>query len=332
VKTHTIVVSEWMDITGLQVIREHHRLHYDPTLFEDRQALLAAVRGASALIVRNRTQVDEDLVTAGQRLQVVGRLGAGLDNIDRGAAEERGIAMVYAPGLNAPAVAEWTFGAILYLVRRLGSAHRHVVHEGWERALFAGTELSEHTLGILGFGRIARVLARYLRPTGIRLATYHPRLKPDNGDLISLGVRLVSLDELLKCSTILVVLLPLNAETRGLLSESLLRTLPEGAILVVAGRGGVVDEMAAVKLLQEGALSGLALDVFGQEPPPPSWLAMLDSSANLLLSPHAAGWTETCQQATALSVARDVLNVMAGRAPRFPVPPLGTAQVPASVD
>lgn len=315
----TIVVSEWMDEVGIQLLRDQYPVLYNPQLAEHRDLLIPAVRDARALIVRNRTIVDKDLLETARNLIAVGRLGTGLDNIDTARAAKRGVKVTYAPGFNARAVAEWVIGAVLSLVRKLGPAHQHVFFGGWDRARFAGTELSEYTLGILGFGRIATLLSRYLQPLELKLVTYHPRRTAADQELHDLGVENVSLPALLGHSSILIVLLPLSTETRNMITEAELRKLAPGALLVVAGRGGVVDEEAALRLLREGHLGGVALDVFAHEPPKPGSLRDEDRHQNLLLSPHAAGWTTTCQRKTAAAVAADILRVLRGENARFPV-------------
>jgi phosphoglycerate dehydrogenase-like enzyme len=306
-----------MHEAGLEVLESSCRVLYDPELVNSRRELLLVAAEADALIVRNRTRVDLELAAASPRLRVVGRLGSGLDNLDLKALAGHDVKVVYAPGLNAQAVAEWCLAAALTLRRRIMMAHQHVFRGGWDRQLFTGPELAEATVGVLGFGRIASRLVRLLEPFGVDVLTHHPRRSSDDPEFAELGVANVGLNRLIESSTILIVLLPLQQETERMLGEAELRLLPEGAVLAVAGRGGVVDERAALTLLREGKLGGLALDVYAEEPPAGERFEPY-SELNLLLTPHSAGWSPTSQAATSLTVTHDVLRVLDNREPEYP--------------
>lgn len=298
-------------------------VRYDPDLHRrpgDLAAALAA--GARALVVRNRTRVDARLLAAAPALRVVGRLGAGLDNVDVAACRRRGVEVVHAPDANAVSVAEMTLALVLALARRLAPADAHVRGGGWERQAFAGMELDGKTLGILGFGRIGRLVAGRARAFGMRLLTHHPRLSAGDPDLVRLGVELVPLDDLLAGCDVLTVHLPLTPATRNLLDAAALARLRPGAHLVNVGRGGVVDEAALADALEQGRLAGAALDVRASEPPGAGdpVAARLNRLPNVLLTPHVAGLTAEAQRRTCLQVARDVLRVLAGEPPLLPAP------------
>ncbi len=318
-----IVVAELIWPEGLQVLGRAGAVRYDPELHRRAGELAAALAGAEALVVRNRTRVTADLLALAPRLRVVGRLGAGLDNVDVAACRRRGVEVVYAPAANAVSVAEMTLALLLALARRLPQADAHVRAGGWDRQAFAGTELAGKVLGILGFGRIGRLVAERARPFGLTLLTAHPRLAPEHPDLARLGVRLVTLDHLLAQSDFLVVLLPLNATTRGFLDARALARLKPGAFLIAVGRGGVVDEAALAAALEEGRLGGAALDVRAAEPPAPGdpVTERLNRLPNVILTPHVAGLTEEAQRRTCAQVAEDVLRVLSGRPPLHPAPP-----------
>lgn len=323
-----IVVAELMWPEGLAVLAEGGAagagaVRYDPDLHRRPEDLAAALAGgARALVVRNRTRVDAALLKAAPRLRVVGRLGAGLDNVDVAACRRRGVEVVYAPDANAVSVAEMTLALVLALARRLPPADAHVRGGGWDREAFAGVELDGKTLGILGFGRVGRLVAERARAFGMALLTHHPRLAPDHPDLARLGVRLVPLADLLAGCDVLTVHLPLTAATRGLLDAAALARLRPGAFLVDVGRGGVVDEAALAGALEQGRLAGAALDVRAAEPPDPGdpVAARLARLPNVLLTPHVAGLTAEAQRRTCIGVARDVLRVLAGDPPVHPAP------------
>ncbi len=321
-----IVVSEHCHPAGLALLGRRHPLRYDPSLHADARRLREAVAGARALVVRNRTRVDAALLAAAPSLAVVGRLGTGLDNLDLEACRRRGVTVVHAGEANARAVAEMTLALMLALARRLVPAHASTAAGAWERETWAGSELAGRRLGILGFGRVGRAVARLGGCLGMRVLTHHPRLAPGDPALREARVRLVDLDRLLAEADFLTVHLPITPETAGLLDGERLARLRRGAFLVNVARGGIVDEEALVRLLESGRLGGAALDVRAAEPPPRDELAArLAALPNVILTPHLAAFTGEAQRRVGVTVARGVLRVLSGLAPAASAPPGGSA-------
>lgn len=318
----TVVVAELMWQEGLHLLRQAGlRTCYEPRLFRAPARLRRRLRGAAALIVRNGTRVDAALLEAAPGLRVVGRLGAGLDNVDVAACRRLGVEVVYAPEANGVAVAEMTMGLMLALARRIPAADRHVRRGGWNRAAHAGIELEGRTLGILGFGRVGRLVADRARAFGMEIAVAHPRLRPDDPALKAREARLLDLPALLAASDVLSVHLPLTPETAGLIGAAELALMKPTAFLVNTGRGGVVDEEALAAALSAGRLGGAALDVRAAEPPGRRGAAgILARLPNVILTPHVAGLTHEAQRRTAVTVASDVLRVLRGEPPRYPAP------------
>lgn len=279
--------------------------------------LKAKIHQAAGLIVRNRVPVDERLLQHAPHLKVIGRLGAGLDNIDLAAASRRGIEVVYSPWGNSVSVAEFTLALILALAKRIVPTSIDTRNGGWNRTINSW-ELRGRTLGILGFGAVGRLVATRAVALGMRVITYHPRLSPDHPNLTSIPVTWVNEDDLLKNSEILSVHLPDRPDTRNYLNEQRLSMLPPGSLLVNTGRGTVVDETALAKLLMTKRIGGAALDVRAQEPPPdPDPLATME---NVILTPHVAGLSVTAQEEVCRQVAEDVRRVLAGLSPLRPAP------------
>lgn len=263
-------------------------------IWRDRSELLERVRQCSGLIVRNYTVVDRELIEAAPSLRVVGRLGAGLDNLDLVALKERSIPVVHAPGLNARAVAEYVLGACFDLARRLAYSDRKVRSGAWER--HAGLELRGQHAGIIGLGATGAATAELLQAAGMSVAGYDPFLLPPP------HVEALGLAELLERSRFLTVHVPLNDATRGMLGPKELALLPPLAFVINAARGGIVDEIALLAALESGHLGGAALDVRYHEPPhQPDPFAARD---DVLLTPHLAGLTEE----SIAAVARHVLS------------------------
>lgn len=313
----TIVVTELIWPSGLALLERAGHVIYDQTLWTDRQRLLSLLAHCQALIVRNQTRVDAELVSGAPGLRVVGRLGVGLDNLDMRALRERGIAVVTGGNANAISVAEYAIGAMLALARSLPGADASTRAGGWDRQRFTGTELYGKTLGLLGLGDVGARVARRASAFGMRLIAYDPALTPTHLAVAEFGVQLLDLDEVLRQSDFLSLHLPLLPSTRNLVNADRLALMKPTAYLINSSRGGVVDEMALASALASGRLAGAALDVRASEPPGAG--DPLTSLQNVLLTPHIAGLTQEAQDRICTAVAGDVLRVLAGQKPVFGV-------------
>lgn len=284
-----IVVSEFMDEAALGRIGPAWSVLYDPALVDDRDRLSVELKNAAALIVRNRTQVDADLLAAGPRLKAVGRLGVGLDNIDLAACKAHNVAVLPATGANTVSVAEYVMAAALSLVRPVFSAAPSMRAGKWPRQDLIAGEVFGRTLGLVGYGGIARAVAERARAFDMRIAAHDPFLAPD--DPVWAGVQNMQLDALLASADILSLHVPLTDGTRHLIDADALRRMKQTAIVINTARGGVVDEAALIDALKAGRLGGAALDVFEAEPLDAAAGAAFDDVPNLILTPHVAGVT-----------------------------------------
>ncbi len=285
-----VVVSEFMNEAALAPLRAEHEVLFDPELADERSALLAAVADAEAIIVRNRTQVDDELLTAAPRLRVVGRLGVGLDNIDMGACQRRGIAVHPATGANTRAVAEYVIASVMMLFRGAYQARDRMVDGAWPRGALQGRETSGKTLGLVGLGGIARVVAERATAFGMTVAAFDPFLTAD--DPAWTGVtRVDNLADLLARSDAISLHVPLTDSTRHLINADSLGTMRSGAIVVNTSRGGVVDDAALAAAIRNGHIGGAALDVFETEPLTATAAEMFADLDNVVLTPHIAGLT-----------------------------------------
>lgn len=303
-----VLISEALN-AELDALGPALEVDLQPKLWADRGRLLDSVRGCVGLVVRNQTAVDVELIASAPGLRVVGRLGAGLDNLDLAALESAGVTVVHGGGLNARAVAEYVLGAALDLARGLARADREVRAGGWTRR--PGFELRGRTLGVIGLGATGRATAELGRAVGMEVRGFDPA---PSGPVS--GVEQVPLDHLLERSAVVTVHVPLTESTRNLLGDAELRRLPRGALLINASRGGVVDEAALAASLMAGHLRGAALDVRTIEPP--GARDRLLGRDDVLLTPHIAGMTQESQAAIAASVLGDVRRVLAGRRPTGP--------------
>ncbi|MFP3921149.1 MAG: hydroxyacid dehydrogenase [Dichotomicrobium sp.] len=306
-----IVISEFITPQALALLERTHSVHYDPALWERPEELAAALAGARALVVRNKTQVRGSVLEAADRLEAVGRLGVGLDNIDLDACEARGIRVLPARGANASAVAEYVIGATLLLLRRAFSATPELVAGHWPREQLIGRQVEGKRLGLLGFGSIGQVTAGKARALGMEIAAHDPAI-PHDAPCWQTEARRTTFEELIATSDVLSLHLPLTDETRGLLGGPALARMKPGAIIVNTARGGIVDEAALAAALREGRLAGAALDVFDAEPIDGATGALFAGLDNVILTPHIAGVTEESNARVSEVTARNVLDALAG--------------------
>jgi D-3-phosphoglycerate dehydrogenase len=304
-----VVITEMIDPVGIRLLEPVAEVIYDPALWRSPE-LLSILKEATALVVRNQTRVTAELLEGCPSLQVVGRLGVGLDNVDLTAARQRGLPVVFARGANATAVAEYVLGAMLTLARCFGPANRHVLAGGWDREAFYGTELSGKTLGLIGLGDIGLRVALRARAFNMPILAYDPLLLDTSAAVAETGAKLVTLEEVLAQADFISIHVPLIKETRGLLDGPNLDRLKPTAVLINTSRGHIVDEKALVERLRKGRLGGAALDVFAQEPPDPAGWQDLP---NLLVTPHVGGLTQESQSRTASLVCQAVRQILEGR-------------------
>lgn len=310
-----IVISESMDAPAVALLARDFDVDYRPALFEDAAALAAALAGAEAWIVRNRTQVRGEPLAAAARLKVVGRLGVGLDNIDLAACAARGIEVIPATGANADSVAEYVLAMAMILLRGAAYLSTSAVLAGrWPRQMLSqGREVAGKTLGLVGFGSIGRVTARKAAAMGMRVVAFDPAVAAGSPSWAEHGVAPLGLDELLARSDVVSLHLPLTDSTRGLLGEARLARMKPGAILVNSARGGIVDEAALAKALAAGRLAGAALDVFDREPLAAG--SVLADAPNLILTPHVAGVTLESNERVSGIIAERVSAFLGGPGP-----------------
>lgn len=310
-----IVVSEDVVGPGMARLAESFEVHADPELWQRPDELAEIVRSARALIVRNRTEVPASLLQTADRLLVVGRAGAGLDNVDVDAASSLGIVVCYAPVQNATSVAEHTLALMLTLMRRISEADRSVRGGQWLRHEHTGRELAGKTLGVIGLGSIGRRVAAYARALGMRLVAHDPYLPPDSEAPAELDCELVPLSDLLAQADVVTIHVPLTDDTRHLMDRRAFQQMKNSSVLINTSRGPVVHEGDLCEALESGQIGGAALDVREVEPPAPD--SRLHALDNVVLTPHIAAFTTEAQDAVVEAVATDVAAVLDGQAATY---------------
>jgi len=307
-----ILVAEPLAAEGVDLLRAQHDVDDRPGL--PREELLAALPDYDALVVRSQVQVDAEAIAAGTRLQVIGRAGVGVDNVDLDAATRAGITVVNAPTGNTIAAAEHTLALLYGVARRIAAADASVRRGEWKRAEFTGNELRGRTLGIIGLGKIGQAIAARAVAMEMTVLAADPFVTAEQA--AHHGVELVPFETILERSDVVTVHVPMTRATRGLIGRDQLARMRPGAILLNVARGGVVDEAAVAAALRDGHLGGAGIDVFEQEPPTGS--PLLDAP-NTVLTPHLGASTAEAQVAVAEEIADQVLDVLAGRSARYAV-------------
>lgn len=303
-----IVISEFMDENVVARAFNAHDVLYDPGLVDRADDLRAAVTDARALVVRNRTQVRGDLLATAERLKVVGRLGVGLDNIDLDGCAARNIKVCPATGANDDAVAEYVIAATLILLRNAWHDQKRVATGEWPRMALVGHETGGKTLGLLGFGAIARKTAHRATALGMRVAATDPFLAAD--DPCWGEVSCLPFNELIETADVLSLHVPLTETTRHIINAETIGRMKPGAMLINAARGGVLNETALVAALEAGHLGGAALDVFETEPLTAAAGAAFANLDNVLLTPHIAGITHESNLRVSQVTVEQVLKAL----------------------
>ena len=285
-----IIITEFMDVPAVQSLKAQFNTTYDATLVDRRAEMLASLSDCDALIVRNRTQVNAELLAAAPALKVVGRLGVGLDNIDVAACKARGVEVIPATGANALAVAEYVIGTAMMLLRGTYFSSAAVADGSWPRGpLSNGRETGDKTMGIVGFGGIGQLTARLARGLGMHTIAYDPMIPSDAAVWAKQGTECVDLATVFQSSDVLTLHVPLLDSTRNLVNAARLASMKADAILINTARGGIVDQAALADALKNKRLGGAALDVFDVEPMKAD--SPLAGCPNLILTPHIAGVT-----------------------------------------
>ncbi len=310
--TPRILIADGLSPDGIAYLEKIGEVNVNPKITADE--LKAVLPAYQALVVRSRTKVNPGVIAAGSALKVIGRAGVGVDNIAVAAAVAAGIVVVNSPMAASVSVAEHTLGLLLALARQIPAADASLKQGKWEKSAFMGSELSGKTLGLLGLGRIGALVANRAVAFGMSVLAYDPYLTP--AQIAERNAQPATFDGVLQGADYLSLHLPLTAETRGLVSTAQLGLLKQGARVVCAARGGVLDEAALRAALDSGHLAGAALDVFETEPPLPGSLA---EHPRVIATPHIGAQTAEAQTRAGLAIAEEVSAVLQGKEPRWRV-------------
>ena len=308
-----VLVADPIDQEGIDFLTKH-LIEVDIKTGLQPEELLAIIPEYEALIVRSQTKVTAEVVEAGSKLQVIGRAGVGVDNIDLKAATQKGIIVVNAPESNTLSAAEHTIALMLSMARNIPQAHAQLKSGKWDRKIFTGIEVRNKKIGIIGLGKVGAEVAKRCQGLDMDVIGYDPMVSMEHAE--SLGVELVSLEELLQDSDFVTVHVPLTNATRGLISEKALQKVKPSIRFLNVARGGIIDEEALFKAIDEGRVAGAAIDVFSKEPAIENVLLQSDK---IVVTPHLGASTVEAQTGVARDVAEQVIDALEGKPARYAV-------------
>ncbi len=298
-----VLVSDKLAEAGLRVLREAPgvEVEYRPGMSEEE--LCEIIGDFEGLIIRSATQVTPAVVEAADKLRVVGRAGIGVDNVNLPAASRRGIVVMNTPTGNSVTTAEHALALMAALARKIPQAVQSMRDGKWEKSKFQGREIAFKTLGIVGLGNIGRIVADRAQGLKMKVIGVDPVLSSERA--AELGIELVDMDTLLAQADFITIHAPLTPETKNLFDDAAFEKMKDGALLVNAARGGIVDEQALARAIEKGKIAGAALDVFSQEPADPkNPLLALDA---VLCTPHLGASTSEAQERVAVEIAEQAV-------------------------
>jgi len=295
-------VREPIADAGLELLRSRFDVDVDGAT-----PLEEVIAAYDAIVIRSATKLTADVLERAERLKVIGRAGVGIDNVDVAAATRQGIVVANAPESTVVSAAEHTIGLLVALARNIPQAHAALRAGRWERSRWGGVELADKTLGVLGFGRIGRQVARRALGLGMRVVGYDPFVAPER--FRELGAEHAATpDDVFAAADFLTLHLPLTDETRGFVDDAAIARMRPGVRIVNAARGELVDEAALAAAVRSGRVAGAALDVFSAEP----YSGELLELDNVVVTPHLAASTDEAQDRAGLIVAEQVVAALDG--------------------
>lgn len=301
-----VLVTEALSEAGLELLRKDFQVDVRPELASD--GLVEAIGRYEALVVRSQTHVSADVIAAAHNLKVIARAGIGLDNVDVEAATRRGVMVVNAPQSNIVSAAEHTIALLLAQARNVPQANADLKAGRWDRSAYRGVELQGKTAGIVGLGRVGALVAQRCAAFGMRVIAFDPYVPRERAK--EMGIELMpTLEALLVQADFVSIHLPRTPDTEGLIGPRELSLMKEGARLVNTARGGIIDEDALAKALEDGRLAGAALDVFAAEPTIDSPLFAFDQ---VVVTPHLGASTTEAQDKAGSAIAEMVRLALSG--------------------
>lgn len=301
-----VLVLDGISNLGIQKLHDAEDVQVDNKATMPEDELVAQIGEYDAVMVRSQTKVTDRVMEAGKKLKAVGRAGVGVDNIDLEAATKRGIVVINAPDGNTIATCELTLAMIMATARMIPQAYKKTVGGEWDRKTFVGVELRNKVLGVIGMGRIGSEVAKRAKAFGMDIIGYDPFMTEDRAE--KLGVKLGSVDDIVRNADFITVHTPLTNETRNIISRPQFEVMKKGARIVNCARGGIIDEQALVEAIDSGIVAGAAFDVFTKEPPAADHPFL--NHPKIIVTPHLGASTVEAQENVAVDVSEEILHIL----------------------
>ena len=284
-----ILITEFINQSSLENLKKKFEVKYNEKLWENIDELNNIINEYDGLIVRNKTQINLNLLKKATNLKFIGRLGVGLDNIDTEYCSSKSIHVQPATGMNADSVAEYVLSCSISLIKKIPMLHNGTVKGEWPRTTIKSSEINKKCLGVIGFGVIGKKVAEYALKNGLKILAYDPYLKELNQKEIS--SKLSNLTEIYEKSDIISLHLPLTEETKNLINSSSFSRMKNKPIIINTSRGTIVNENDIIDAYNNDLISGFALDVFEAEPIKSELYKKINPGMNCILTPHISGVT-----------------------------------------
>ena len=305
-----VLITEFMEQDSVDKMSVNFDVTYDTSLHENQAKLSSLISNTDAVIVRNKTQLTEDLLSKAEQLTFVGRLGVGLDNIDTDYCSNNGIFVQPATGMNADSVAEYVITCSLSLLKNIPIAHHGTSSGQWPRTSIESRELGRKTLGLLGFGVIGKKVSRLAQVFGAKVIAYDPFVKESEAS--KHNVSLVKQEDLFDLSDVISIHLPLTDQTRNLINARSFNLMKQNPIIINSSRGSIVNEKDLLQAYSEKIISGFALDVYSSEPVEEDFYKHISNSMNCILTPHNSGVTTESNVRVSQFIAEKTINFLRG--------------------
>ena len=288
-KNNKILITEFINQNSLENLNKKFDVRYDEKLCEKEKEIIKTIKDYDGLIVRNKTQVNSDILKNASKLKFIGRLGVGLDNIDTEYCKNKDIHVQPATGMNADSVAEYVVSSSMSLIKKIPIFHNGTIKGEWPRTTIKSREINQKFLGLIGFGTIGKKVADYCSKNGLKILAYDPYVKEINDKKID--AKLSSLNEIYEKSDIISIHLPLTDETKNMINKSSFSQIKNKPIIINTSRGGIINQNDLIEAYHKNIISGFALDVFENEPIESEFYKKIKPGMNCILTPHISGVT-----------------------------------------
>ena len=301
-----ILITEFINQNSINNLKKKFEIKYDEKIYENKLKLENIIHNYEGLIVRNKTQVDSNVLKNAKKLKFIGRLGVGLDNIDTEFCKNKNIHVQPATGMNADSVAEYVVSSSMSLIKKIPMFHNGTIKGEWPRTTIRSAEINQKFLGIIGFGTIGKKVAKFCSKNGLKILAYDPYINEINNKEID--AKLSNLNEIYEKSDIISIHLPLTDETKNMINKSSFSKMKNNPIIINTSRGSIINENDLIDAYHEKIISGFALDVFENEPIESKFYNKIVPGMNCILTPHISGVTTESNIRVSDFIVKKIIN------------------------